>query len=109
MGQTIQQHVHRTVILCSQDEVKAVFDLCQKEYFDDYVLVWPHTYDGPRLAMTRKIKAMPHLAAVQVIMMTGDARKKALASSVDAGAAAFVVKPFTRESLLGHLDKALLR
>lgn len=52
LGQAAQQHGHRTVILCSKDEVQAVFDLCQKEYFDDYVLYWPQTYDGPRLAMS---------------------------------------------------------
>lgn len=61
------------------------------------------------VALTRKIKAMPHLAEVPVIMMTGDARKDALVSSISAGAAAFVVKPFTRESLLAHLDEVLLR
>lgn len=52
LGQVLQQHTHRTVILCNRDEVKAVFDLCKKQYFDDYVLYWPHTFDGPRLAMS---------------------------------------------------------
>lgn len=52
LGQELQQHTHRTVILCSKDEVMAAFDLCKKEYFDDYVLYWPHTHDGPRLAMS---------------------------------------------------------
>jgi CheY-like chemotaxis protein len=52
LGSSLQHHVHRTVILCSKDEVRAVFDLCKKEYFDDYVLYWPHTHDGPRLAMS---------------------------------------------------------
>ena len=52
MGQTLQQHFHRTVILCSKDEVKVVFDLCKKQYFDDYVLYWPQTFDAPRLAMS---------------------------------------------------------
>ncbi|MCW5623362.1 MAG: response regulator [Burkholderiales bacterium] len=48
----LQQHPHRTVILCRKEEVRQVFDLCKKEYFDDYVLYWPHTFDGPRLAMS---------------------------------------------------------
>ena len=52
MGQALLQHPHRTVILCSKDEVREAFDLCKKEYFDDYVLYWPHTHDGPRLAMS---------------------------------------------------------
>ncbi len=52
LGSTAQQHPHRTVILCDKDEVQAVFDLCKKAYFDDYVLYWPHSHDGPRLAMS---------------------------------------------------------
>lgn len=44
--------MHRTVILGSKDEVSAVFELCKKEYFDDYVLYWPHTHDGSRLALS---------------------------------------------------------
>ena len=43
---------HRTVVLCSKDEVQAAFELCKREYFDDYVLFWPQSYDGRRLAMT---------------------------------------------------------
>lgn len=52
LGQALQPHMHRTVILCNKDEVKAVFELCKKQYFNDYVLYWPHTHDGPRLAMS---------------------------------------------------------
>lgn len=48
---TVQQHIHRTVILCNKDEVKRVYALCKKNYFDDYVLFWPMTYDMSRLAM----------------------------------------------------------
>jgi CheY-like chemotaxis protein len=48
----VQQIPHRTVILCNKDDVKRVYDLCKKHYFDDYVLFWPMTYDMSRLAMT---------------------------------------------------------
>lgn len=47
----VQQLDHRTVILCNKDEVKRVYELCKKHYFDDYVLFWPMTYDMTRLAM----------------------------------------------------------
>ena len=254
LGGALQQHPHRTVILCSKDEVEVVFDLCKKAYFDDYVLYWPHSFDGPRLAMslwiacremasprpgmpvpcelyaharhvgeldrligreidaageqdqagtdgaavdawarrlrgviepalagarvlteqirhirpvvmvveddeftrslvgrvldpsawetlfavdgatalahlrrhrpdvilmdihlpgldgvalTQRLKTSPHLAGIPVVMMTGDASKTALLSSMEAGAAAFVVKPFTRESLTSKLQAAL--
>jgi PleD family two-component response regulator len=48
----VQQHHHRTVILCDKEEVKRVYELCRKNYFDDYVLFWPMTYDMSRLAMS---------------------------------------------------------
>lgn len=48
----VQQHPHRTIILCNKDEVRRVYELCKKNYFDDYVLFWPMTYDMSRLAMT---------------------------------------------------------
>src|ERR1035437_1795998 len=43
---------HRTVILCNTAEVGRVYQLCRKEYFDDYVLFWPMTHDAPRLPMS---------------------------------------------------------
>lgn len=49
---TLQQQPHRTVILCTKDEVKRVYELCKKQYFDDYVLYWPMSYDMTRLGMT---------------------------------------------------------
>ncbi len=256
LGAALQQHPHRTVILCSKDEVQAVFELCKKAYFDDYVLYWPYSHDGPRLAMsvwiacremstprpgvpqpaelyaharhvgeldrligreveaagqqgpagaggaavdawarrlkgviepalagtrmlaaqirrirpvvmvveddefartlvgraldplawdatfavdgatalahlrrqrpdvilmdihlpgldgvalTQRLKASPHLAGIPIVMMTGDASKAALVSSMEAGAADFVVKPFTRESLTNKLVSVLSR
>lgn len=49
---TVHQQPHRTIILCSKDEVKRAYDQCRKRYFDDYVLFWPMTYDMQRLAMS---------------------------------------------------------
>jgi CheY-like chemotaxis protein len=45
-------HPHRTVVLCTKDEVRDAFDLCVKRYFDDYVLYWPLAQDGLRLPMS---------------------------------------------------------
>lgn len=255
-GGSLQQHPHRTVILCGRDEVQEVFELCKEAYFDDYVLYWPQSHDGPRLAMslwiacremtamrtdvpqpaelyahahhvgeldrlidreidvaaqraattpggaavdawarhlkgvieparagtrllterirqirpvvmvvdddefarmlvgraldplawettfavdgataltqmrrnrpdvilmdihlpgldgvalTLRLKASPQLASIPIVMMTGDASKTALLSSMEAGAADFVVKPFTRESLTVKLQAVLSR
>ena len=59
----VHQHPHRTVILCGKDEVKRVYELCMKDFFDDYVLFWPMTYDTSRLAMSVHY-AMRDLAAL---------------------------------------------
>jgi CheY-like chemotaxis protein len=61
------------------------------------------------VSLTQKLKSSAHLAQIPVIMMTGDATKQTLVSSLEAGAAAFVIKPFTRESLVKNLDKVLSR
>ena len=60
----VQQHAHRTIILCNKDEVKRVYELCKKNYFDDYVLFWPMTYDMSRLAMSVH-HALRELAALK--------------------------------------------
>lgn len=43
---------HRTVILCNKDDLRGAYELCKREYFDDYILFWPLTHDAPRLPMT---------------------------------------------------------
>jgi CheY-like chemotaxis protein len=42
---------HRTLILCNKNDLTRVYDLCRKEYFDDYILFWPLSHDAPRLRM----------------------------------------------------------
>lgn len=42
---------HRTLILCNKDDLRRVYELCKKEYFDDYILFWPLTHDATRLPM----------------------------------------------------------
>jgi CheY-like chemotaxis protein len=60
----VQQRPHRTIILCNKDEVGRVFELCKKNYFDDYVLFWPMTYDMSRLSMSVH-HALRELAALK--------------------------------------------
>jgi len=43
---------HRSIVLCDKENVHRAFELCRKEYFDDYVMYWPLVYDTPRLAMS---------------------------------------------------------
>ncbi len=51
-GETVHAHPHRTIILCGFPDMKRTYDLCKKEYFDDYVLFWPAGNDAPRLCMS---------------------------------------------------------
>lgn len=51
-SQVLNQHSHRTIILCTKEDVKRVYELCMKDYFDDYVLFWPMTFDASRLLMS---------------------------------------------------------
>lgn len=47
----VQAGRHRSVLLCHKDDRDEVFALCERRYFDDYVLFWPHVVDGHRLVM----------------------------------------------------------
>lgn len=42
---------HRTLILCSKDDLRRVYELCKKDHFDDYILFWPMAQDALRLPM----------------------------------------------------------
>jgi CheY-like chemotaxis protein len=61
---TIHEVAHRTLILCHKDELQRVYELCRKEYFDDYVMFWPLNHDAPRLRMAVHM-ALRHLASAR--------------------------------------------
>ena len=56
---------HRTILLCSKEEVREAYSLCRRDCFDDYVLYWPVTFDHPRLAMSVRLamRALQHARA----------------------------------------------
>jgi CheY-like chemotaxis protein len=60
---------HRTLILCNQDDLRRVYALCRKEYFDDYILFWPLTHDTPRLPMAVH-HALRQMASAEVDLPT---------------------------------------
>jgi CheY-like chemotaxis protein len=43
--------VHRTIALCTRNELREAYALCRARSFDDYVLFWPMNHDAPRLLM----------------------------------------------------------
>ncbi len=61
--------------------------------------------DGVEL--TQRMKADPALAGIPVVMLTGEARREILVRSMEAGAADFIVKPFTPDALIAKLAKFL--
>lgn len=73
----------------------------------DLVLMDVMLPGGDGVALTEQIKSTPELAATPVVMLSGEARLETLVRSMQAGAADFIVKPFTRESLLAKLTKYL--
>ena len=58
------------------------------------------------LALTAWLKASPTLSHIPVLMLTGEATREAIERSQAAGAAGFVVKPFTREALIAQAEPA---
>ena len=62
-------------------------------------------HDGVEL--TQSLKADPALAAIPVVMLTGEARREVLVRSIEAGAADFIVKPFSPEALVAKLARYL--
>ena len=59
------------------------------------------------VALTKKLKSTAGLNQIPVLMLTGDSRPETVARSVGAGAASFLVKPFTRPALLAKLEALL--
>jgi DNA-binding response OmpR family regulator len=73
----------------------------------DLVLMDVMLPGGDGVALTERIKSTPDLAAIPVVMLSGEARLETLVRSMKAGAADFIVKPFTREALIAKLGKYL--
>jgi CheY-like chemotaxis protein len=78
LSSLIHIHPHRTIILCNKTEVRRVYELCKKGYFDDYIQYWPIMYDAPRLAMAVH-HAMSDLANINssysVVEIASEARR----------------------------------
>jgi CheY-like chemotaxis protein len=59
--------------------------------------------DVDGVVLTEQLKAIPALAGIPILMLTADARRDILARSIKAGAAGFIVKPFTSAGLTAKL------
>lgn len=77
LGPAPQQHPHRTVLLCTKSELTSAFELCKKQYFDDYVLHWPMAHDGNRLPMSVWIASREIIAARAAVPAPAELRAHA--------------------------------
>jgi PleD family two-component response regulator len=73
----------------------------------DAILMDIKLTDADGVTLTRQLKASPQLAHIPIILMTGDSRRERLISSIEAGAADFIAKPFTLGVLRAKLEKVL--
>lgn len=73
----------------------------------DVILMDIRLSDSDGVTLTRQLKSSPHLAHIPIVLMTGDSRRERLISSIEAGAADFIAKPFTIGVLRAKLEKVL--
>jgi PleD family two-component response regulator len=73
----------------------------------DAILMDIKLTDSDGVTLTRQLKSSPQLAHIPIILMTGDSRRERLISSLEAGAADFIAKPFTIGVLRAKLEKVL--
>jgi CheY-like chemotaxis protein len=73
----------------------------------DLILMDVRLPDTDGVVLTGRLKALPQLASIPVLMISGDAQRETLESSVRAGASGFIVKPFTRAGLVERVERSL--
>lgn len=105
---------HLVAAMVDADVVELVFESDGAAALDrirsvgpDLVLMDVLLPDADGIDLTQRLKNTPELAAIPVVMFTGEARMETLLRSMEAGAADFLVKPFTREALVTKLSKYL--
>lgn len=105
---------HLVAAMVDSDTIELVFESDGAAALDrvravapDLVLMDVHLPDADGIDLTQRLKNTPELAAIPVVMFTGEARMETFMRSMEAGAADFLVKPFTREALVAKLSKYL--
>ncbi len=59
------------------------------------------------LTFTKELKRDPSLARIPIVMLTAKTGSRDMVDGINAGARAYVTKPFKAEDLLGKVRKAL--
>lgn len=68
-------------------------------------IMMPGIIDG--LAILRRIRAVPGLAACKVVLLSGKGQQSDLVDGISAGADAYLVKPFSPRELVAQVEKLL--
>ena len=76
-----------------------------REVRPDLVLMDVVLPGGDGVDLTQRLKSEAALAAIPVVMVTGEARREILLRSMEAGAVDFIVKPFTPDALVLKLAR----
>jgi len=90
----------------AQDATAAVSCLRRKP--SDLILMDVNLPDISGITLTQRLKLVPDFAGIPVVMLTSESRRETIEDSLKAGAADFIVKPFTKEALIKKLDRFLL-
>jgi two-component system chemotaxis response regulator CheY len=61
------------------------------------------------ISFVKQVKQMPNYKFTPIIMLTTESKEEKKREGQEAGAKAWVVKPFTSESLLGAVQKLVLQ
>jgi DNA-binding response OmpR family regulator len=88
-------------VVVSLDATSAIAQLRQVR--PTVILMDVNLPDIDGVALTEQLKASPALAGIPILMLTSDSRREILARSIKAGAAGFIVKPFTSAGLAARL------
>jgi CheY-like chemotaxis protein len=73
----------------------------------DVILMDLRMPDIDGIEVTRRLKSVPHFAAIPVIMLTGKSEGEAVIKSRQAGACDFIVKPTDKSTLLMKIAQAM--
>ncbi|MEO6823439.1 MAG: response regulator [Nitrosospira sp.] len=103
VGKTLEAKNYR--LLFADSGLKALELLHNRR--PDLILMDVMMPDISGIETTRRLKAMPRLANVPVVMMTGKSVGDVVIESLQAGATDFVVKPIDRETLVGKVTDIL--
>jgi CheY-like chemotaxis protein len=103
LGQILEQE--NMDLVCVESGAAALGVLRRRR--PDLILMDVMMPDIDGIEVTRRLKATEPYASIPVVMITGQGEKNTVVASQKAGAVDFVVKPFSRDTLVAKLHKYL--